>query len=195
MHFPLDPATVVRVGIDGTWHPPTIESARLALLPGSFNPLHIGHRELARIAASILGCDVAFEISIANVDKPPLDAAVVNERLAQFHGHADVWLTHAPRFAEKAARFPGSTFVVGADTALRIVSTRYYGNDDRRMMEALERIESQACRFLVACRVDSTGRLLRLEDVPILPAFRGLFAEIPPEQFRWDISSTELRAT
>ena len=167
----------------------------MALLPGSFNPLHIGHRELARIAASILSRDVAFEISIANVDKPPLDAAVVNERLAQFHGQADVWLTHAPRFAEKAVRFPASTFVVGADTALRIVSTRYYGNDDRRMIEALEAIESRSCRFLVACRVDSAGRLLRLEDVPIPVAFRALFAEIPPEQFRWDISSTELRGT
>ena len=41
-----------------------------AVLPGSFDPLHRGHVELARAAADILNTEVAFELSVANVDKP-----------------------------------------------------------------------------------------------------------------------------
>ncbi len=195
MQLPLDPAAVVRVDVDGAWHFDTDESTRAdaAILPGSFNPLHIGHRDLARIATSIVGGAVAYEISITNVDKPPLDIAEVHRRLAQFQGLAEVWLTHAPTFAEKSARFPGATFIVGADTVLRIVSTRYYADDERRMIAALERIAAHGCRFLVACRADRTGMLLRLNDVPIPIEFQAMFVEIPSEQFRWDICSTDLR--
>ena len=58
--------------------------APAAVLPGSFNPLHGGHRGLARIASELLGVPVHFEISALNVDKPSLDAAEVRRRLAQF---------------------------------------------------------------------------------------------------------------
>src|SRR5207245_755539 len=57
---------------DGT---PRVGDPRPAvLLPGSFNPLHLGHTTLADIAAKRLGSPVAFELSIANVDKPELSA-------------------------------------------------------------------------------------------------------------------------
>ena len=39
-----------------------------ALLPGSFNPLHLGHREMLAVA----GRPAAYELSVTNVDKPPL---------------------------------------------------------------------------------------------------------------------------
>jgi hypothetical protein len=86
------------------------------------------------------------------------------------------------------------TFVVGADTALRIVLPRYYEDDEARMHAALARMKELECRFLVACRVDARGQCLRGSDLPIPSSFRDRFEEVPPEQFRSDISSTELRA-
>jgi hypothetical protein len=107
-------------------------------------------------------------------------------------GQAHVWLTRAARFAEKAELFPGAVFIVGADTALRVVSPRYYESEER-MDAALARIQTRDCRFLVACRALERGKCIRLADVPLPPAYASLFSEIPAERFRWDISSTELR--
>jgi Cytidylyltransferase-like len=165
----------------------------LALLPGSFNPIHRGHWELARLAERLLGQPVAFELSVTNVDKPPLPRAEIRRRLTQFDGQASLWLTRAPRFVQKAERFPGATFVIGADTALRIVAPRYYDGSEAQMRTALGRMRELGCRFLVACRADERRKCWRLVDVPIPASLVGLFAEIPPEEFRWDISSTELR--
>jgi hypothetical protein len=114
--------------------------------------------------------------------------------LAQFRNTAAVWLTRAPTFADKAAQFPGAVFLVGADTAARIVAARYYGNSEAAMARALGNIRRQDCRFLVAGRADEHGNFLTLQDICIPCAFRDLFTAIPRETFRLDISSTELRA-
>src|SRR5690606_33574682 len=57
-----------------------------AIFPGAFNPLHVGHERLVAAARRILGFDVAYEISVANVDKPPLDYVEIAARLEQFKG-------------------------------------------------------------------------------------------------------------
>jgi nicotinamide mononucleotide (NMN) deamidase PncC len=164
-----------------------------AVLPGSFNPLHAGHLGLAQVAARKLGSPVAFELSVTNVDKPPLGEAEVTRRLRQFASLHMVELTRAPTFREKARLFPGTTFVVGADTAERIVRPRYYGNSEATMREALDEIVGLGCRFLVAGRVDDAGQFTTLGEAPIPPRYRGLFSAIPETDFRIDLSSTRLR--
>jgi hypothetical protein len=73
---------------------------------------------------------LAFEISVTNVDKPPLAGETVRHRLAQFAWKSPVELTRAPTFVEKSRLFPGTTFVVGADTAERLFGAQYYGGDE-----------------------------------------------------------------
>ena len=94
---------------------------------------------------------------------------------------------------------PGATFVVGHDTAVRLVMPKYYGEswDASRVRRDRER----GCSFLVAGRLaaavgddDATGarRFLTLADVDVPAPLRDLFEEIPG--FREDVSSTEIRA-
>jgi nicotinamide mononucleotide (NMN) deamidase PncC len=163
------------------------------LLPGSFNPLHRGHRELAAVAERRTGRATAFELSVTNVDKPPLPAEEVRRRVAQFTWYAPLWLTRAPMFAEKARLFPGTAFVIGADTAVRLVAPRYYQDSPLLMAAALKQIREQGCRFLVAGRCDAAGRFVTLADLPMPAEFRDLFEGIPEAEFHLDLSSTQLR--
>ena len=168
------------------------EPVQAALLPGSFRPVHEGHRQLTLAASGILGLDVFYELSVVNVDKPPLEREEVERRLEQFSGTETVVLTRAETFHKKSALFPGCPFVIGWDTAVRLVAPRYYGNDEAAMLTALAEIWAGGGRFLVAGRKD--GEVFRtLADVPVPGGFSPLFQELPEAAFRNDISSTELR--
>jgi nicotinamide mononucleotide (NMN) deamidase PncC len=164
------------------------------LLPGSFNPLHEGHCALHATAARRLEAAAAFEMTIVNADKPPLAYEEVRQRLAQFAWRSPVWLTGAPTFIDKARLFPGAVFVVGFDTAVRILQPRFYGDSEAALAESLAQVRAHGCRFLVAGRVDPEGRFHSLEDLHVPEAFQDLFAAIPADEFRRDVSSTWLRA-
>lgn len=178
--------------IDGklseTHNPPKV------LLSGSFNPVHAGHWAMADVAARRLGLPVDFELSVVNVDKPEMSADEARCRLAQFHGRAPAWLTRAPTFLEKARLFPGSTFVLGSDTAARLFELRYYGESQVERDQAATAFREAGCHFLVIPRACGQGPLLGLEDLNVPAVFGGLFESIPKEDFFWPISSTDLRA-
>ena len=166
---------------------------RGAVLSGSFDPLHAAHRELAAAASEMLMKPVAFEMSIVNVDKPPLSAAIARQRLAQFAGEYDVVLTKAPTFSEKARILPDTTFVIGYDTAKRLIDPRYYENDERMMSDALNEIRWRGGRFLVAGRREG-GAFRTLDDIRMPSELQDMFRAIPESRFRRDLSSTELRS-
>lgn len=164
------------------------------LLPGSFNPIHEGHRQLLETASRLGGSSVAFELTVVNADKPPLAYEEVRRRMGQFAWHAALWLTRAPTFAEKARLFPGALFVVGADTAARILQARFYGGEEAGLSAAMAHLREHGCRFLVAGRTDAEGRFLALEDLGVPAVYRDLFTALPAKEFRVDLSSTQLRA-
>jgi hypothetical protein len=164
------------------------------LFPGSFDPMHEGHALLARIAEELRQQPLAFEISVTNVDKPPLAGETVRQRLTQFAWKSPVELTRAPTFVEKSRLFPGTTFVVGADTAERLFGAKYYGGDEVRMHTALDEIANSGASFLVAVRIDAAGRVRALNDLPVPRRYADLFTEIPEHRFRVDTSSSEIRA-
>jgi nicotinamide mononucleotide (NMN) deamidase PncC len=166
-----------------------------AVFAGAFNPPHSGHLKMAADAERRLRRPLTWELSIANVDKPPLDFIAIRARvegLKRSGGQRSVALTHAATFREKAELFPEATFVVGADTILRIADQRYYGGDEALRDVAIQEIAARRCRFLVYGRVVE-GQFETLADLNMPPALAVLCDEVPASDFREDVSSTELR--
>ncbi|MFO0849586.1 MAG: hypothetical protein U0871_13665 [Gemmataceae bacterium] len=130
---------------------------------------------------------------VANVDKPDLPPDEVARRVAQFAGVGPVWVTRAARFVEKAAVFPGATFVLGWDTAVRLIDPRYYAGDGGLRDAALRTIRAAGCRVLVGGRVDQGGAFREWDGVGLPAELQRLFDFIPEAEFRVDISSTDLR--
>lgn len=190
------------------------------VFPGAFNPLHDGHRHMAQWASDHLGHPVAFELSIENVDKPPLDFLEIEARGRQFEPHPGapssddsvpaghpaasdnpasdggnpLWLTRAPTFVAKSGLFPDATFVVGADTIVRIADPKYYGGSVANRDAVLQTLRDNGARFLVFGRLLSDSREFRtLDQLALPPALLALCSAVPATEFREDVSSTELR--
>ena len=174
---------------DGRWRPGGTLPA--AIVAGSFNPLHAGHRALFEAARCRVSNNVAYELSVENVDKSPLPTDVVLDRLSQFKNDAPVIVTQAATFLEKAKLLPGVMFVIGVDTARRIIDQRYYP-ENISLTDVLTQLRSLNCRFLVAGRLE-TDRFVELSDLDLAPDATDLFEAVPAAELRVDVSSTELR--
>jgi hypothetical protein len=163
-----------------------------ALVSGAFHPLHDGHLGLAAAAQRHLGRPVAFELAVANADKPTIALDEAHRRAAQFAGRAPLLLTRAARFDQKAALFPGTVFVLGVDTAARVLEARFYP-DPGGLDASLDTLRGHGGRFLVAGR-RSEGGFLTLDDLPLPARHADLFEALPAAAFRADVSSSEIRA-
>lgn len=171
---------------------PGRQLSHIAVLSGSFNPLHKGHRKMARTVAELLNKKVYFELPLINAEKTAIDPAEAHLRVSQFTGYAPVLLTTAPLFSQKAQIFPHSEFILGADTAQRLIQPRFYNDDPNQMLASLRQIRVAGCRFLVAGRLQN-DHFLTLKDLSLPGGYTELFTEIPEAEFRQDISSTTLR--
>ncbi len=163
-----------------------VGAERGLMLPGSFNPVHQGHLNLLKVAERITGLRGVFELSCANVDKPDILEEEILRRSSAIRD-IPVALTHTPRFVQKAQLFPKTTFILGYDTAERLIAYKNIG--EWEFFQTLETI------FLVAGRQlrDGTKNFQGLESLELPRGFETLFEAIPREKFREDISSTELR--
>ena len=158
------------------------------ILSGSFNPLHEGHIELLKASSKEFKKNPLFEISIKNVDKSEINFNDLMDRINQFRSLGKLVVTNSAKFEEKSKIFKESIFVIGYDTALRLVDNKYYNDDFRK---SLKIIEKNNCSFLVS------GRFINKKyKKPNNINFEGydyLFNILSEEKFRIDISSTELR--
>ncbi|MYD44334.1 MAG: hypothetical protein F4W90_10660 [Gammaproteobacteria bacterium] len=174
--------------------PAIIGEPGLAVMPGAFNPLHDGHQKMRALAEQRLGQRVVYELSVRNVDKPHLDCVDLQERMPLFSSD-ELILTNQPRFVEKAEllfKKAGGTYVVGADTIQRIDESRYYGSHADRDV-AVARLAALGVRFLVFGR--SIGnQFITLERLHLGDDLRALCEGINEEDFRIDMSSTQIRA-
>ena len=175
----------------------TPHTGPFAIVSGAFHPVHDGHLGLARVASERTGLPALFELPLVNAEKAPIELLEARRRAHQFAGKGSLALTRAPLFAEKAKLFPGSVFVVGVDTAERILEPRFYDGSFDLLVAALEEVEGHGCRFLVAGREGRSGVFRTLDDVQVPEAAKAvvgrIFEGLPEEAFRRDVSSTEIR--
>ena len=75
---------------------------------------------------------------------------------------------------------------------MRLIDPKYYNNSGEKMYESLKIIQDNECDFLVAGRLQDS-HFRTVSDVNIPKEFTSMFTEIPEDQFRIDLSSTELR--
>ncbi|MCP5100175.1 MAG: hypothetical protein GY943_31870, partial [Chloroflexi bacterium] len=130
-------------GVEADGHIQNENGVPKLILSGAFNPLHDGHLDLAKTAVSALNQPIAFELAAVHVDKPSLSPEVIIDRLSQFAGRWPIFVSTAPTYVEKAQLYPGCTFVVGYDTAVRVLHPRYYGHNQENIESALREIQQQ----------------------------------------------------
>lgn len=162
----------------------------VCILPGSFNPLHPGHMEMARITAIRFTLPIWFEISLHNVAKDSLSKNDVLERKQQdFEKHGLVF-TKAPTFQEKSVLFPKAVFVVGADTIVRINDSKYYKDDDSKH-QTFRNWKMNDIQFLVFGRQLDGGFLI--PDRVLDEDLQAISTFVPRKEFDMPISSTSIR--
>jgi len=98
-------------------------SFAMNIIPGSFNPLHSGHRDMKNALVSPPEMTF-FEMSIGRYDKPPVSIVELTNRLEQFRNYSPVIITNAPRFIEKIGLLIEQNnelvFQIGIDTLVRM---------------------------------------------------------------------------
>lgn len=168
------------------------------MLSGSFRPLHRAHRTLLNVGLNISGNNrtPCFELSVTNVEKPDIAVAELQARVAQFTEPNDtVLITRAATFLEKARLMPGSIFVIGYDTAIRLFDDRFYPESQAASPSicAMREFRNLGSSFVVGGRRDAEGRFRTVRDVDVPTGFEALLLEIPEHMFSDPISSTQIR--
>jgi hypothetical protein len=167
-----------------------LDPERHVVFPGSFAPLHCGHDAIAGWVQSVTGKTVVFELAAANADKSPVPLSDLAARAVQFRGRWPVIITPgAALFVDKARQYGGCDFIVGVDTAIRILDRKYYRNE-QDYAAALRTFRMLNTRFYVCDRLQG-GEFCTVEQLDLPRSVRGLFVRVP---CRVDVSSTELRA-
>ena len=153
--------------------------------------MHDGHVAMSKLAEKETGQKTFFEICIQNVDKPPLSYHQIDKTISQFSSSQDWVLTKAGKFSDKAKLFPNSTFIIGADTLVRIFDERFYASR-RDMLAEFDIFNQNKNQFLVFGR-KYQNKFIELKDVQLPDPISGLFKGFGEDIFREDISSSSIR--
>jgi len=163
------------------------------ILSGSFNPVHDGHIKLLNYSSEILNMNKYYEISISNVDKSDIETEELIKRIKNFKSDEKIIISKSSKFIDKSNIFPKSCFVVGYDTAIRILDHSYLSPGES-LDDLFSALDKNGCTFLVAGRIDATeSKFENLEINNLNFKYKDYFKIISEDDFRVDASSTDMR--
>ena len=101
-----------------------------------------------------------FEIALKNADKGALhDPAKLTDRVfliqKNYPDDVTVVLSHEPLFLQKVTYLKDCAMVLGYDTFVRLLDTKYYGHSRENLELALAIFRLQETKFIVGGRICS----------------------------------------
>lgn len=172
-------------------------------LPATLNPIHDGHRLMAKEAEDARSPEdggrvqVIYLVSSVSPHKGKLSVQDMLQRagmlLAERWRDDEVdsrtveFTRDEPLFLDKARKRPGSTFIIGADTMQRMLDP-VWGVDPEALIAEFENLKT---KFLVMGRLID-DKWLTCRDIP-MPRWTSQLL-FQPLGGRVDVSSTQLRA-
>lgn len=184
----ITPLLIMPDGREEDWR--LLNSKDILLYPGSYNPLHQGHINIAKEAKEHKqGKDktVVFQIDLVHPFKGNISEEEALKRATQFEWKAPILITSGQfTYLQKATLLPGVTFILGADALKNLLKPEQYPFIIYRLLTIFYNLQ---VKFLVADR-KTDDVILTVDDFPDIEDFRDIFFRLPIAE---DISSTELR--
>ena len=161
-----------------------------ALMPGAYNPPHVGHFGVAQQVFKQFNKAAVYEITAEPPHKDALTVQQLLQRAKLLQGRDRLFTRKEPFYLDKARAFPGVPLVLGADAVMRIMDPKW-GLDVYSM---LKEFETFGTKLLVVGRMVD-GKWISAYDViqkhkDVIGEHFNVFREV---YGRWDISSTEIR--
>lgn len=170
---------------------------KTVFLAGAFNPPHAAHFGVAQKALETLALrfgeyrEVVFSTTVNPPHKDALTVAAMLQRIRLMEGRDFVLTEDDPLFLDKARRFPGAHFILGADALIRFLDPKW-GQPVRDMLAEFEMLQT---KFLIPGRVVD-GVYVQWEQVreQFSESLQGYDHLFIPVDFRLDLSSSQIRA-
>lgn|SRR5574337_192412 len=171
------------------------KEGRYALMPGAFNPPHEGHYGAAEAAMSGYNYRAVFEITAKPPHKDALTVQQLLQRAKLLQGYDRLFTNELPFYLDKARKYPGKPFILGADAMVRMLDPKWGLN----INDMLNEFYDLGTKLFVASR-EVDGVMMSCEDI-----LKDIKAKHPfkvwatahvvmmPLEGEWNISSTELR--
>jgi len=170
----------------------TLPEKGCVLYPGSYNPPHPGHHEVARAVELASGKPVVFHVTADGPHKAPLGLQDLLKRARGLRGHDRFFTRGDALYVDKARRFPGTPIAMGADAMANMLDPKWGPS----VMPILYEMAQLGTRFYVSDR-PVAGELLTMQKVlersgvSDVDLVHQLFVRV---EGNWDFSSTRERA-